>query len=238
MLKILRLSILFPYCAAAFSLGTIFCLLRPFHPNNLYLSTRLLSPIMWLMGIRFSIEGKELLLQQGPAIIISNHQNNWDMFPACATLPTRAVALGKSSIVFIPFFGLFFWLSGNVLIKREKRDNALKSLDRVRSLLTNKNMKIWILPEGTRSRGRGLLPFKKGAFHTAIHTGLPIIPICYSSYAGTINLNRWHAGEIRAQVLPPIATNGMQTSDVNGLTNQCHEMMRQKIAALDQQIHC
>ncbi len=45
-----------------------------------------------------------------------------------------------------------------------------------------------MFPEGTRSRGRGLLPLKTGAFRTAIQANVPIVPICASNQVGTINL--------------------------------------------------
>ena len=44
---------------------------------------------------------------------------------------------------------------------------------------------MFIFPEGTRNRSGRLLPFKKGAFHLAIQTQLPIVPVvisCYNSF--------------------------------------------------------
>jgi 1-acyl-sn-glycerol-3-phosphate acyltransferase len=34
--------------------------------------------------------------------------------------------------------------------------------------LQHEDTSIWVFPEGTRNLGKGLLPFKKGAFHMAI----------------------------------------------------------------------
>lgn len=39
-----------------------------------------------------------------------------------------------------------------------------------------------MFPEGTRHGGEELLPFKKGAFHVAIASQLPIQPVVVSKY--------------------------------------------------------
>lgn len=43
-------------------------------------------------------------------------------------------------------------------------------------------IKLWIFPEGTRHNTGEIHPFKKGAFHVAIRSQLPILPVVYSSY--------------------------------------------------------
>lgn len=43
-------------------------------------------------------------------------------------------------------------------------------------------IKLWIFPEGTRSKKEELLPFKKGAFHIAMMNKLPIVPVIISPY--------------------------------------------------------
>ena len=58
------------------------------------------------------------------------------------------------------------------------------------------NLSIWMFPEGTRSRGRGLLPFKTGAFHAAIAAGVPIVPVVGSTTHNKIDLNRWDNGKV------------------------------------------
>ena len=49
-------------------------------------------------------------------------------------------------------------------------------------------MTIW--PEGTRSPDGRLLPFKKGPFHLAMETGVPIVPV---TVIGTHEI--WPKGE-------------------------------------------
>lgn len=43
-------------------------------------------------------------------------------------------------------------------------------------------MKLIIFPEGTRRNNGEINAFKKGAFHIAIRSQLPIIPVVFSSY--------------------------------------------------------
>lgn len=43
---------------------------------------------------------------------------------------------------------------------------------------------LWIFPEGTRTLRPeiDLLPFKKGAFHLAVQSGVPIVPVVCENY--------------------------------------------------------
>lgn len=43
-------------------------------------------------------------------------------------------------------------------------------------------IKLWVFPEGTRHNTGDIHPFKKGAFHLAITSQLPILPVVYSQY--------------------------------------------------------
>lgn len=43
-------------------------------------------------------------------------------------------------------------------------------------------IKLWVFPEGTRRNTGQIHPFKKGAFHIAIASKLPILPVVFSQY--------------------------------------------------------
>ncbi len=93
--------------------------------------------------------------------------------------PTVTVSKGA---LLNAFFGQLYWLTGNYLIDRNNRTKAHGTIAEVVNHFKNVRISIWMFPEGTRSRGRGLLPFKNiGAFHAAIAAGVPIIPVCVST---------------------------------------------------------
>lgn len=54
-------------------------------------------------------------------------------------------------------------------------------------------MGVFIYAEGTRSgfETPELLPFKKGAFHLALQTGFPIVPVVFSNTSHLFNAKRW-----------------------------------------------
>jgi len=185
-----------------------------------------------IMGLKYLARDTQILEANQPCVFVSNHQNNIDIIAGCLSLPRKTVSLGKSSIVFVPIFGLFYWLSGNILINRMDKKKAKKSMSIVTKVL-QKDTSVWIMPEGTRNFGKGLLSFKLGAFRTAIDAGVPIVPICFNTYAKTANLNKLNSGIIVTQVLEPIQTTGLSKSDASALANKCFALMEETIAKLD-----
>jgi 1-acyl-sn-glycerol-3-phosphate acyltransferase len=172
----------------------------------------------------------------GVKIIVSNHQNNFDMFPGGFSIPPRTVTLGKRDLIWIPFFGLAYLMTGNILINRDNKKDAWKALDEVQSKLLAEKKSLWMLPEGTRSRGRGLLPFKKGAFVLAIRAGLPIVPVCFSSYHGKIDLSQSPSGRILISVLKPIETTRVSIDEEEQFRQMVWKMMKAEIDRLDQEL--
>ena len=93
-----------------------------------------------------------------------------------------------------------------------------------------------MFPEGTRSRGRGMLPFKTGAFHAAMAAGVPVVPVCVSTTQGRIKLNRWNNGVVIVEMLPPVDTSKYTREQVRELAEDCRQMMIKRIAELDKEV--
>ena len=237
MLKICRYFTAFLYLIFITGfVGLLISLIRPFNTNNVWSTTRLMGhPMRVIMGLKYVGRNIENVEAIKPCVYISNHQNVIDIIAGSILLPQRTVSLGKSTIFWIPIFGLFYWLSGNILIKRTDKKKVKNSMSKVTNAIRNKNTSVWIMPEGTRNLGKGLLPFKTGAFKTAINAGVPIVPVCFNTYARSANFNKLSAGTIACQVLKPIPTVGLSNSDANKLAKQCFNLMAETIDNLDQE---
>lgn len=219
-------------------LGMMYGVIRPFHPTNSRWSSQTFAFFgLPMIGIRTSVEGTEHFEHKkgDPArIMICNHQSNWDLFIVGSIVPPRTVSLGKKSLKWIPLFGQLYWLAGNVLIDRGNRKKAMEAMEITKNALTKKDTNIWFFAEGTRNHGKNMLPFKKGAFVTAINAGVPIVPVCCSSYLKGFSLNNAHNGTAHLRVLPEIPTKDLTLDDVDSLMAQCHELMSKVIAELDE----
>ncbi|PSJ46667.1 1-acyl-sn-glycerol-3-phosphate acyltransferase [Zobellella endophytica] len=236
MLKLLRLLLLGLAMVTVFVLGTLVCLLRPRHPNNVYLLGRLFHRACPLVGLKVRVRGYEHVRDLHSAVYIANHQSNWDIIALPGAVMPRTVAIGKNSLFWIPLFGQLFWLSGNLLINRENKAKAASTIGTVVDRIRQRNISIWMFPEGTRSKGKGLLPFKTGAFHIALQARVPIVPIACSSYFGQVDLNRWDNGELIVEIMPPIAIEDYEPGHLRELLKHSRQLIAERIAELDSEV--
>lgn len=236
MLAIIRFIIATIYCLLVCIFGSIYCLFSPRNPKHVATFGHLFGKLAPLFGLKVELRVPPDMASYPTAIYIGNHQNNYDMVTAAGIVQPPTVTVGKKSLLWIPFFGPLYWLTGNLLIDRDNRAKAHTTISQVVSQMQKRKVSIWMFPEGTRSRGRGLLPFKTGAFHAAVAAGVPIIPVCVSNTHNKIKLNRWNNGQVIVEMLPPIDTSGYDKGQVRALATYCRNLMRDKIDELNQEV--
>ena len=236
MLKLLRIFIVTICCILICVLGTVYSFIRFKNPSNVGIMARWFGRLHPLFGLKVEYRFPNSINKLSSAIYIGNHQNNYDMVTISYMVRPRTVSVGKKSLIWIPFFGILYWITGNIFLDRENRTKAHSTMAQLAHRINEDNLSIWMFPEGTRSRGRGLLPFKTGAFHAAISAGVPIIPVVCSTTHNKINLNRWNNGIVICEMLDPIDVSGYSKDNVRDLATYCHDLMEKRIAELDMEI--
>lgn len=235
MIALLRIVAVAIFAVFTFIFGCGYSLLSPRNPKNLYIVGRMFAWMSKVFGIKIIARLPEGANERGQHIYVGNHQSNWDLCTISAGLTPNTVTVGKKSLVWIPLFGLLYWLTGNILIDRTNRTKAMGTIGQVAEKIKQSKVSVWMFPEGTRSRGRGLLPFKTGAFHAAIAAQVPIIPIVCSS-TDHLKVNRWNNGHIIVEMLPPISVEGLEKEDVRVVLKQCRDQMKAKLDELDAEV--
>lgn len=232
LLAVIRIFLMALALVVICTISIFYCILRPFHRNNVYHTSRFLGKVTKLFGVEVELRIPESVKGVGPVVWMANHQNSYDLFTHANAVMPGTVSVGKKSLKWIPFFGQMYWLTGNILIDRKNTSKAMNTIDLTADKIKKDKLSVWMFPEGTRSRGRGLLPLKTGAFRTALQASVPVVPICASNQVGTINLNRWDNGKIIIEFLDPIHLNDASRENLRSIVNEVHELMSTKIEQL------
>ena len=129
-----------------------------------------------LAGIKVVTQGREQLDPRQTYIFMCNHVSNVDPPVVIPALPGRTSVLVKKELFRIPVLGRAMRLASLVPVDRSNRGAAIESIGRAVEVVKS-GIHMMVFPEGTRSRDGRLLPFKKGPFHLAIDSGIPIVPV-------------------------------------------------------------
>jgi len=119
--------------------------------------------------------------------------------------------------------GITAYLCGTVFVDRSDPKTAANKLNNVARSLKEREVKLWIFPEGTRNSDKNIemLPFKKGAFHVAVNSNLPILPIVISRH-NFLDERRhvFESGRGRMTVLPLIWPESLSPDKLAELTRE------------------
>jgi 1-acyl-sn-glycerol-3-phosphate acyltransferase len=181
------------------------------------------------LGVRrLEVVGEENLYRERPCIYIANHQSNFDVPVLGAVYPSETVVIGKKELRSVPLFGWLFAATGNILIDRSDREQAVGRLKAVTDEMRRRGVSVWIFPEGTRGRQPGeMLPFKKGAFQMAIAAQCPLVPVVASPLRCVIDTaaRRIRPGTVEIRILEPIPTKGLTEADLDDLMDRTYQRM-------------
>ena len=234
MLALIRIPVVLVAFLVLNVLVLIVCIARPFHRDNVYIAGQLYSQIATLLGLKITIRRPPGLDTDKSYVLVANHQNSYDIITICKAAFPGVVTIGKKSLKWIPIFGQVYWLSGNIMIDRKNTAKALDTLQLTAKKLTEKNLSVWVFPEGTRSYGRGILPFKVGAFRLAVATETPVIMVTASNMHDKIKWNRWNNGELIIDISEPQQLDSSRSA--KGWMAYYHTQMEKKFATLNDEV--
>lgn len=188
-------------------------------------------------GVEFVIDDPHNVLgSTRPAVFIGNHQTELDVLMLGAIFPKYCSVTAKAQLRRVPFLGWFMSLSGTIFIDRKNSQGARSAMDGAASEIRTSRQSVYMFPEGTRSYAKEpmLLPFKKGAFHLAVQSGVPIVPVVVANYSHVLYVKNlvFNSGKIPVKVLAPIPTTNLTTADVDELTRSTREVMLSELISL------
>jgi 1-acyl-sn-glycerol-3-phosphate acyltransferase len=198
----------------------------------LRLSKLLARMVLWLGGVGIVKEGLEKIKSDRGCVYVLNHRSFADSIVAFYALPGDLRFLAKKELYKIPLVSFALRTMGMIEVDRSNPEAASNSIDRAVSHLQNGKCVI-LFPEGTRNRGEGLLPFKKGAFVLAIKAQVPIVPVTLIGAEKAIAPDTifLYPATIRMIFHDPIDTTGMELEQRNELLEKTRSVIEQSLAS-------
>jgi 1-acyl-sn-glycerol-3-phosphate acyltransferase len=169
--------------------------------------------VLFLSGVRLHITGLENLNKDMPYIFVSNHSSQFDIPTLQFTLPQETCIVYKKELGKIPLFGWQMKLGPYIMIDRDNRESAARSIEIAKKIMSEKGRSILLFAEGTRSKTGEVQPFKRGAFYLASKVGFPIVPVSISGAENILPKGRFNikGGVINVHFEKPITTGNIQT---------------------------
>ena len=181
---------------------------------------------------QLKVSGQMIDNPRNPYVVVSNHQSMADI-PLLSNLPWEMKWVGKIELFQIPLIGWMMKLSDDIPVNRKDPRSGAKMILRAMHVL-EEHCSVIFFAEGTRSPDGRVGRFNDGAFHLAVKTQVPILPIALEGSYGCLPKKSWRFGlpqTIFVKLLSPVPTTGLTVNDVPELRDRIRQMIVEQVAA-------
>ena len=202
--------------------------------KNILAATSSWGPmIMDMFGCDLVVEGLENLPEEGPVVIVGNHQGYADIAAYFAAFRKFQFAfVAKKELAKIPLYGKWMPRIRSVFIERDDPRASLEAIKAGIDLI-EKGFSLVIYPEGTRSKGPVPGPFMKGSLKLATKPGVPIVPVSmHGTYKMYEQTGVIRPATIRIIVHEPIETKGLSRQEERELNDRVEKIVKDGLREL------
>jgi putative phosphoserine phosphatase / 1-acylglycerol-3-phosphate O-acyltransferase len=189
------------------------------------------ATVLAVNGVTLNVTGAENLTAARPAVFVFNHRNNFDPFMVASLVKTDFTGVAKKELADSRIAGPIGRIMDVAFIDRTSSASAVASLSSMRDLL-ERGISVLIAPEGTRIDTDSVGPFKMGAFHIALATQTPIVPVVIRNaerVAGR-NATSMNGGRVDIAVLPPVPVTDWTRENLRDHRTEVRELFVQTLA--------
>jgi 1-acyl-sn-glycerol-3-phosphate acyltransferase len=177
--------------------------------------------ILALAGCDVRVEGTAHLTGARPAVLVANHSSYLDVVVLLAALPADFRFVAKRELLRAPLVGSVIRRTGHLTVERAAGSQSVADAERVTAAL-RRDLSVLVFPEGTFVRSPGILPFRLGAFKSAVETGCPVIPVTIRGTRDVLPADEWlpRPGPVTVAVSPPLNPHGREWTDIVRLRDE------------------
>jgi 1-acyl-sn-glycerol-3-phosphate acyltransferase len=179
----------------------------------------------------FKVYGRENLIEDGPAILASNHQSYLD--PPCIGMACRndIYYLARNTLYQRPLIGPLLKRLNTVPVDRDRGDvSSIKTIIR----LLRSGHRVIIFPEGTRSSDGKLQPARAGLGMIIAKTLAPVVPVrVFGSFEALPRVGGIKLRPVSVVVGKPMRFSGDDLKGDRDVYQKLSNQVMEKIAGLE-----
>jgi fatty-acyl-CoA synthase len=187
--------------------------------------------ILALAGCDVRTEGLSHLDSCRPAVLVANHASYLDVVALLAVLPVDFRFVAKRELRRAPVVGSVIRRARHLTVERAAGSQSVADAERITTALRD-GTSVLVFPEGTFVRPRGILPFRLGAFKSAVETGVPVIPVTIRGTREVLPADEWlpRPGPLTVAVGAPLRPEGTGWQDIVRLRDQARSGIARRSA--------
>lgn len=190
--------------------------------NQVFTWTR---AVVALTNSTVSVTGLENIPHDTAVVFMGNHQGYMDIPLILGYVNKPTAFISKIEIKKVPIMSKWMELMQCVFMDRKNMRQSVQAISDAVETLKN-GYSLVIFPEGTRSKGGPVAPFKAGSFKLAFRSEVPIIPLTID---GTWKVLEEHKklcpSHIKLTIHPPIQTKELTREEQIALPNKIRDIV-------------
>jgi 1-acyl-sn-glycerol-3-phosphate acyltransferase len=165
-------------------------------------AARLLAKIT---GTPLYVTGVENLPDDRACVLVANHASYLDGYVLVGAIPAPFSFIAKAELKQKPLVYGFLKRIGTLFVERLDTQQAAEDAKRIANVAGDKQATMFF-PEGTFKRMPGILPFRMGAFVTAVESNVPVVPIAIRGTRYILRADSWfpRRGHISVSIGAPL----------------------------------
>lgn len=181
--------------------------------------------VLRILHVPLIVDQKAPLPDDTPLFFVSNHQGTFDPLILVAGIPVPMTFVSKKENNKIPVISSISKTLELIYFDRDDTNSAIHMLRESARYLKRKQ-NLLIFPEGTRSKGRTMLPMKEGAIKPAYLGKAVIVPV---TQVNTYDMKTaiLHHKAIRLILHEPIPYEIYHSEDINDLCHRIQSIIQQ-----------
>ena len=178
LIAVIFLYLLFPLLLIEAAIGHF----KPewMHKSSLRMVQAVFRMMLFTSGVKLTVIGREKIPDDRPVLYVANHRSYFDIIIGYTLVKGECGFVAKKEMLKIPLLGIWMRRLHCLFLDRDNPRRGLTTIltgiDQIKSGLS-----MWIFPEGTRTSGDDMLPFKEGSLKLSSKSNCPVIPVTFTN---------------------------------------------------------